>query len=127
AMQAWEEGHPARVLQLLESQRSRFDQDDLRGFDWYYLWRLCQGTYRFSLPTLSVDNASTIAISTDGATLATVYGTTVRLWDVSTGRQIAELPGHINTISGLSFAPDGNTLAAADESATVKLWDLATH
>ena len=43
AMQAWEAGQPAHMLQLLESQRPRFDEEDLRGFDWYYLWRLCQG------------------------------------------------------------------------------------
>jgi len=127
ATQAWEEKHPARVLQLLESQRPRFDQDDLRGFDWYYLWRLCQGSYRFSLPTLNFDNATAIAISPDGETLASVYGTTVRLWEVTTGREIGELPSHAHMISGLAFAPDGKTLAAADESDIVKLWDLATR
>jgi hypothetical protein len=37
AQQAWEAGQPTRVLELLESQRPKVDQDDLRGFDWYYL------------------------------------------------------------------------------------------
>src|SRR5262249_14825331 len=98
ALRSWEEGHPARVLQLLESQRPRFDEEDLRGFDWYYLWRLCQGTYRFSVPTLNVDNASAIAISSDGATLAAGSGRMVQLWDASTGRLIRELPGNANLI-----------------------------
>src|SRR5690606_30303060 len=31
AIKAWEDGHPSRVLQLLESQRPRFDEEDLRG------------------------------------------------------------------------------------------------
>src|SRR5262249_27321119 len=41
AQQAWEAGHPARALELLESLRPKLDEEDLRGFDWYYLWRLC--------------------------------------------------------------------------------------
>jgi eukaryotic-like serine/threonine-protein kinase len=126
AMQAWEAGQPARMLQLLESQRPRFDQEDLRGFDWYYLWRLCQGTYRFSLPTRNVDNAAAVAISPDGKTLASGYGHTVRLWDVSTGRLIGELLGHDSTIGSLAFAPDGKILASTDVE-TMKLWDLATR
>ena len=124
AMRAWEGGQPARMLQLLESQRPRFDQEDLRGFDWYYLWRLCQGAYRFSLPTLNYDNATAIAVSPDGKTLASGYGRTVRLWDLSTGHQSGELAGHSNVVGWLAFAPDGKTLASSDETESVKLWDL---
>src|SRR4051812_14196472 len=127
AMQALEGGQPARMLQLLESQRPRFDQDDLRGFDWYYLWRLCQGALRFSLPTRNVDNSAAIAISPDGKTLASGYGHAVRLWDVSTRRQVGELLGHKNTVGWLAFAPDGKTLASTDQLETVKLWDLAAR
>ena len=32
AQQAWEAGNAAQVLALLESQRPRLDQDDLRSF-----------------------------------------------------------------------------------------------
>jgi hypothetical protein len=35
AMQAWHAGELPRVLELLESQRPRAGQDDLRGFEWY--------------------------------------------------------------------------------------------
>src|SRR6185437_8252042 len=34
AQQAWELGHGARLLELLEGQRPRFDQEDLRSFEW---------------------------------------------------------------------------------------------
>ena len=37
ANQAWEEGDPAQVLEILEGQRPRFGQRDLRTFEWYYL------------------------------------------------------------------------------------------
>ena len=51
----------------------------------------------------------------------------MRLWDVSSGRQIGELLGHNNTVGWLAFAPDGKTLASTDQVETVKLWDLATR
>jgi eukaryotic-like serine/threonine-protein kinase len=125
ALQAWEAGHPARTLQLLEGQRPRFDEEDLRGFDWYYLWQLCQGHLRFSLPKLNVDDAKAIAVSPDGKTLATGHGQAVRLWDFMSGSLAGELLGHRNRVDWLEFAPDGKTLATSDQS--VKLWDLATR
>src|SRR5262249_42443500 len=42
AQKAWEDGHLARARELLERQRPRGDEEDLRGFEWRYLWRLCQ-------------------------------------------------------------------------------------
>ncbi|MHC4180329.1 MAG: serine/threonine-protein kinase, partial [Planctomycetota bacterium] len=42
AQQAWQAGNVARVLDLLNRHRRESDQGDLRGFEWYYLWRLCQ-------------------------------------------------------------------------------------
>src|SRR5262245_22887695 len=46
AMQAWRGGEVPRVLELLEGQRPGPDDDDLRGFEWYYLWRLCNAGHR---------------------------------------------------------------------------------
>jgi WD40 repeat protein len=50
----------------------------------------------------------------------------VRLWDVSTGRQISTLHGHKAAVLGVAIARDGKLLASADTSFDVKLWDLAT-
>src|SRR5262245_54126811 len=49
AMQAWRAGEAPRVLELLEGQRPRSDVEDFRGFEWYYLWRLCNGGRRVYL------------------------------------------------------------------------------
>src|SRR5262249_14222943 len=46
AMQAWRAGEVPRVLELLEAQRPGSKDEDLRGFEWYYLWRLCRGGRR---------------------------------------------------------------------------------
>jgi serine/threonine protein kinase len=48
AHQAYEAGDLARALAILETQRPRFDEEDLRTFEWYCLWQLCHQRLRFS-------------------------------------------------------------------------------
>src|SRR5262249_24690852 len=43
ANQAWEAGEFARTADLLETQQPHPGQPDLRSFEWYYLWGLCNG------------------------------------------------------------------------------------
>ncbi|TDD70350.1 hypothetical protein E1293_34870 [Actinomadura darangshiensis] len=80
---------------------------------------------------------NTMAFSPDGRYLATGGGTRtetatpvangkVQLWDVRTGRPIADLGDSPQEVSSLAFSPDGHTLAAG-VGATVRLWDTATH
>jgi serine/threonine protein kinase len=67
AQQAWDAGQPARVLELLEGQRPKFDQEDLRSFEWYYLWRLCHAQQRWALHGHK-DQIWGLAFSPDGKT-----------------------------------------------------------
>ena len=43
AQHAWEAGRVGRVVELLEQHRPKAGESDLRGFEWYYLYRLCHG------------------------------------------------------------------------------------
>src|SRR4029079_5268940 len=75
----------------------------------------------------------------DGKTLATGAGGSVILWDVTTGKEKATLPGHTLTTC-VGFTPDGKSLASVsctngldNDKVTgklplgaLKLWDVAT-
>ena len=52
-----------------------------------------------------------IAYSPDGKTLASGSGdNTVRLWDAATGRELARLEGHSDSVFSVAWSPDGATL-----------------
>ena len=50
AQQSWEEGDLERARELLDAWRPRCGEEDVRGFEWRYLWGLCQGDSLFTLP-----------------------------------------------------------------------------
>jgi eukaryotic-like serine/threonine-protein kinase len=66
-----------------------------------------------------------VSFSPDRRTLASASeDTTVRLWDVPSGRELATLAGHKARIAHVTFSPEGRTLASASGDKTVKLWDV---
>jgi len=71
-----------------------------------------------------------IAFSPDGKLLATAHGrwmTTgcVRLWDWSSGKQLADFPGIVGFTS-VAFSPDSRLLACARWDGIVQIVDLST-
>jgi len=48
----------------------------------------------------------------------------IRIWDVATGRLVRVLDNDSNTVTGLAYSPDGNTLVSVSLDQTVSLWDL---
>jgi eukaryotic-like serine/threonine-protein kinase len=116
AMQAWEAGDPARTLELLETQRPKFDQEDQRGFDWYYLWGLCHRGLRARLN----HTADLVAFLPDGTVVSTGGGSFKR-WDGSSGQATARWPGVYCV--WFSVSPDGAFLATWRYTESTRIWD----
>jgi WD40 repeat protein/tRNA A-37 threonylcarbamoyl transferase component Bud32 len=77
-----------------------------------------------------------VAVSPDGRQIASAGGTRsdlvrgkgdydIRIWSVATGRRVAVLRGHTNSIQGLAFTLDDRQLASSGTDGTLRLWDLA--
>jgi WD40 repeat protein len=75
--------------------------------------------------------AYSVAISPDGQTLASgSTDKTIKLWELSTGREIRTLKGHSGWwsagVHSVTISPDGQTLASGSTDKTIKLWQLST-
>ena len=51
------------------------------------------------------------------------YDKTARIWDVSTGREIAILKGHQGPVERAGFSPDGRQVITAARDGTARIWD----
>ncbi|MGA2247477.1 MAG: protein kinase [Verrucomicrobiota bacterium] len=125
AFQAWDKGDVNRVDRLLDEHRPKPSQDDLRGFEWFYLWRLIHSDQL----TLRGHNAylRAVAFSTDGDLLATAGDdSTTRIWDAHTGKIKFALGGHTGGVTAVAFSPDGKVLATGGADKLIVLWDVAT-
>jgi len=67
-------------------------------------------------------NAFCFAFSRDGKLLASGGEGGVCVWNVGTGNELIQLPGHNWPVMSLSFAPDGEFLASAAKKSSVRLW-----
>jgi WD40 repeat protein len=86
AGQDWRTANISRMRELIESHAPRPGQEDLRGFEWYYFWRLLHG-HRLSLP--HTDAVMSVAFSPDSKKVATSGPSReVKVWDVGSGREL---------------------------------------
>ncbi len=131
ALHAWEAGTLGHARTALERHLPHAGQEDLRGFEWRYLWGLCQDGSRHTLRGHTA-GVSAIALAPDGQILTTRGDdSSVRLWDMASRHHVKLLGYRIGSgyFSGsLAFAPDGRTLAiASDSDRAVHLWDPAAR
>ena len=62
----------------------------------------------------------------DGANTGRVGGSSIRVWDADTGRQLREIGDSATRFLWIALSPDGRTLATVEETNRLRLWDFAT-
>jgi WD40 repeat protein len=66
-----------------------------------------------------------VAISPDSNYVATASrDKSVKLWEVSTGREVRSFLGHDLSVTSVEFSPDGKSLATGSNDKTVKIWEI---
>jgi WD40 repeat protein/serine/threonine protein kinase len=68
-----------------------------------------------------------LAFSPDGGRLAGPGAdNTAKVWDLTSGQEVATLRGHTGQVFSVAFTPDGRRLVTAGWEGTAKVWDLTT-
>jgi serine/threonine protein kinase len=116
AINAMSENNMGRAIDLMKRQIPAPGEEDLRGFEWRHLWKLCQGDENASI---NVGYAPALAYSPDGRLFASA-GPQVTVRDSSTLAIITNLPF---AALALSFSGPARILAAGSGENSVKFWN----
>jgi WD40 repeat protein/serine/threonine protein kinase len=122
---SWAEATLGPALDVLDSWRWNATGEDVRGFEWYYLWRL----YHSDRLTLRGHSAAVrcVRFTPDGKQLATCGDDQVaRIWDTATGRELRTLRGPTGAVFCLAVSPDGARLVTGNKDGSLAVWDLGT-
>ena len=130
AFQAYSEGNSARAIILVEGLRPRFNEQDFRSFEWYYLWDAC---HQGELTQWKAEKGqiTNLLFSEDGRSLFVSSWEGVHRWDRSndgTSYALAQTYGGGDMWS-FDISPDGKTLATAGtiyDPEDLLYWDIET-
>ena len=121
---AWHNGEVDRMRTLLLSVLPRSGEDDLRGFEWSYLWRLAQPR-ELPDPILPSD-IRCVSVTPDGDTLALGCADGhIELWNPRTKQAVDRYPASTESIACIAISPDGKRVAIGGPGTTVSLYDVA--
>jgi WD40 repeat protein len=100
------------------------------------LWDLDSGKELLTLAVHKGGRAWTVAFTADGKQAITGGGgvfeptseskASLRLWDLTTGKEIRQFKGHTLDIRRVALSPDGKQLLSASFDGTMRLWDIQT-
>jgi WD40 repeat protein len=136
AQHAWGDSEVGRAAQLVDLCRPAPGERDLRGWEWYYLDRLCRSE---KLNLKGHDGpVFAVAYSPDGKVLASAGGGNfyfqtsggvqpgqVIVRDAADGRVLSRLEGFGHLVTCLAFDREGQFLAAGSHDGKVRVWRVA--
>jgi eukaryotic-like serine/threonine-protein kinase len=123
AQESYNQGNVTRAIDLLLRHRPKSGEDDLRGFAWRYLWRLCRQGDVLSTAVAHSGPLNQIDWSSQGLLATAGSDGVIQIYDSVRERIIATLnPG--GSIRAVAFAPDGTLLATGDDRGRVLLWSV---
>jgi WD40 repeat protein len=127
ASQFWEKGNLKRALELLESQRPASKTErDLRGFEWFYFWRLCHKDDALLTWRAGTNNELSSSFSPDAKVLATSGNDeSLMLWDLASSQLLAALTNYSGgDAPRMALSWHGSMLAYRSPSGSIQLWDI---
>ncbi|MEH2330757.1 serine/threonine-protein kinase [Nostoc sp.] len=108
---------------------SRLIQDNSPGKNDAILSQISLGKVSLANTLQGHENSVlSVAISPDGKTIASSGDdSTIKLWNLATGKLISSLNGHFQEVNVVVISPDGKLLVSASDDNTIKIWNLATR
>jgi WD40 repeat protein len=127
ASRSVERGDLGLGRRLLNAYQPSPGLEDLRGFEWHYLWHRVKGEQIGELQGHQwIVNCA--AFSPNGQLLATGgQDSTIHLWDTAAQALVASITAHTGAVWSVSFTPNTELLTSAGSDGQVKLWDLKTR
>lgn len=70
-----------------------------------------------------VESVYQIAFSPDFRLLVSASkDSTLKVWDLKTGKRMIELPGHADEVYAVEWSPDGTRVASGSKDRKIKIW-----
>lgn len=123
AQEALRQRNYSVVPEVLNSLRPRHRQEDLRGFEWYYLWQeMWNIGPRWQTNRHALER---VTYTPDGKYIVAATENTPELLDAATGEHVSYLKGHTSKVRyRLACLPGHDAVAAAGRDNSVRIWKI---
>jgi eukaryotic-like serine/threonine-protein kinase len=119
-----EKGSYGNARHFLREYLPREGLEELRGFEWRYLWQLSAGQ-QLNIHLTAVGEVIDMAWSPDGSKMAVASSDrTVKLLRAGTGEVINTFTTGSDFNVSVAFSHDGNGVASAGLRSPVRFWDV---
>ncbi|WP_165231824.1 protein kinase domain-containing protein [Aquisphaera insulae] len=116
-------GQTVMARELLDRLTAASGEEDLRGFEWYYLRNLLDAGIASWIAHGGRD-VYHVEYSPDGKSIATAGADgRVRIWDAETHELRRVLHAHEGDTNDVRFSPEGRRLVTTGDDMVIRVWD----